>query len=663
MVLPPNARTDLEVGGRLAAFEDRWRHAPRWVRRVVSHGLRLPILTRPPLAPWLRRDLVSPECLALIHSYVEKGAIVRSHRSLCHTSPIFAIPKASGGHRLIFDLRTLNTHIRPLSTRFTGHQRLRQLLPQGAWMACLDIQDAYLHVRMHPSARKFLCFQANDLQFEFTCLPFGLNIAPLVFTSILRPIIKQLRGEQINVLAYLDDLIVWDTSAQNCRRAILRTASVLQEHGFLIHHDKSQPSPSQLKDWLGFRWNSLTPSASLTPPNRDKVRQHCALTLHRGHTNHQDMESLMGRLAFAAQLLPRTRYLKRSLTQLMRCLPKTNEVSPLSEELTTLLRTWALTDALEEVGPLRPSQPDTTIWTDASRHGWGFHDTAGNTRRGSWNTRQAALHISALELLTIQFALDSTLVEPGQCVAVFTDNIAAFYACLKQGSIKAPLMHKIYGDILEILQRRRLTLLPKRIPGIRNVLADALSRPGPVSTEWELDPRDFARIQRWAGPLQVDLMATPFNTKLPTFVCPFHHPEAAAVDALSTPWDTWRRAYLFPPPILIDHLLPRIQAFEGTLVLILSPHSSQPRRTQLQSWATASLPLAFPPHQTAGDKTHIAPWSPSAPWIALLFSAKPSHGGLAKRSPGPSSTPSVSPPAVSRNTHGEPSRSGFGGVP
>lgn len=137
-------------------------------------------------------------------------------------------------------------------------------------------------------------------------------------------------------------------------------------------------------------------------------------------------------------------------------------------------------------------------------------------------------------------------------------------------------MQKLYGDILKVLQRKRLTLLLRRIPGIRNVLADAFI--GPVTTEWELDPRDFTRIQRSTDPLQADLMETPFNTNLPTFICPFHHPKVAAVDALSSPWDTWQRVYLFPPLILIDHL-PRIQSFKGILVLILSPHSSQARRT------------------------------------------------------------------------------------
>ena len=198
-------------------------------------------------------------------------------------------------------------------------------------MACLDIQDVYLHVRMHPSTRKFLCFQANGQHFEFTCHPFGLNIPPLVFTSILR-------GEHINVLAYLDDLIVWDTSTLAYRRVFLRTASVLQEHGFLIRRDVSaSPEPTQ---------------------------------------------GLAGL-------------------------------------------------------PMELSLP-------------------------------------------VSFALS---IEPEQCIAMFTDSISAFYACLKQGSLKAPLIHKIYGDIFEVLQRRHLTLLPRYILRIRNVLADALPLLDPVSTE------------------------------------------------------------------------------------------------------------------------------------------------------------------------------------
>lgn len=86
------------------------------------------------------------------------------------------------------------------------------------------------------------------------------------------------------------------------------------------------------------------------------------------------------------------------------------------------------------------------------------------------------------------------------CIAVFTDNLASYYACLKQGSIKSSLMHQIYGEVLDIVRKKQI-LFPMRIPEIRNVLVDALSRSGPILTEWELHLLDFSRIEDWEGPL------------------------------------------------------------------------------------------------------------------------------------------------------------------
>lgn len=185
-------------------------------------------------------------------------------------------------------------------------------------MACLDIQDAYLHIKLHPATRKLFCFQANGKRFEFTCPPFGLNISSIMFTSLLRPIIQKLRSEHINVLCYLDDLIIWDTSAIACGKTVFRSVTILQEHGSLIHLEKSQPTPSQQKDWLGFRWDSLSNSATFTPHNVNKIKHQSNLIFNQGRTCRSETASLQSRLAFAAQLLPRTCFLKRSLTPLLR---------------------------------------------------------------------------------------------------------------------------------------------------------------------------------------------------------------------------------------------------------------------------------------------------------------------------------------------------------
>lgn len=125
----------------------------------------------------------------------------------------------------------------------------------------------------------------------------------------------------------------------------------------------------------------------------------------QGSITYQEAISLFGCLAFATQFLPSTQYQKRSLTQLMRPLPRSGQPTALSKDLRSLLRVWTFTDALEEVGPLRPLPVVNTIWTDASQHGWGFHDRAGNTRNEQFSNQKTSLHIPALKLLVIKFAL------------------------------------------------------------------------------------------------------------------------------------------------------------------------------------------------------------------------------------------------------------------
>ena len=58
-------------------------------------------------------------------------------------------------------------------------------------------RDAYYAVPIHPESRKYLRFQFKGTTYEFRCLPFGLSLAPRVFTRILRPIVAKLRSEGI----------------------------------------------------------------------------------------------------------------------------------------------------------------------------------------------------------------------------------------------------------------------------------------------------------------------------------------------------------------------------------------------------------------------------------------------------------------------------------
>ncbi|GBC24512.2 DNA-dependent protein kinase catalytic subunit [Rhizophagus irregularis DAOM 181602=DAOM 197198] len=50
--------------------------------------------------------------------------------------------------------------------------------------------------------------QVIKKQYYFTCLPFGLMTSSRIFTKILKPIIKMARARGIQVVAYLNDLLI-----------------------------------------------------------------------------------------------------------------------------------------------------------------------------------------------------------------------------------------------------------------------------------------------------------------------------------------------------------------------------------------------------------------------------------------------------------------------
>ncbi|MFX5957169.1 reverse transcriptase domain-containing protein, partial [Acinetobacter baumannii] len=70
-------------------------------------------------------------------------------------------------------------------------------------MARLDLTSAYLHVPIHPHDRDHLSFFWNGVRYRYRSMPFGLSVAPRVFTKIMKPIVANLRSQGIRLVIYL----------------------------------------------------------------------------------------------------------------------------------------------------------------------------------------------------------------------------------------------------------------------------------------------------------------------------------------------------------------------------------------------------------------------------------------------------------------------------
>ena len=243
------------VGGRLSLFLDSWRSITRdqYVLHLLQHGLHLsfesqPLLTTSPVPFPLPEAHSKREHLrAEIISKLEKGAIeiVVNKSSLGFYSLLFVIPKKNGKLRLVIDLRSLNHHLRKENFYVETPANLRHSIQKGDWVISLDLTDAYLHVPIHPSSRKFLRFCYQDEVFQFRVLPFGLSVNPRVFTRVVDVMMAHVRSLGLQVHHYLDDWLLRNQQLDHLRTQTQGLLHLTTRLGWIPSLEKSELSPTQ----------------------------------------------------------------------------------------------------------------------------------------------------------------------------------------------------------------------------------------------------------------------------------------------------------------------------------------------------------------------------------------------------------------------------------
>ena len=87
-------------------------------------------------------------------------------------------------------------------------------LRKGDYAFRIDLQDAYIHVPIHPSSRKYLRFAFENKVYQFPVLPFGLNTAHQIFTHLGHTVTGYLHRLGISVIQYIDNWLVYHPDHQ-----------------------------------------------------------------------------------------------------------------------------------------------------------------------------------------------------------------------------------------------------------------------------------------------------------------------------------------------------------------------------------------------------------------------------------------------------------------
>ena len=598
--------------------------ASRWALGTIRSGFRLlwgP--RRPPLrfSPPTFRPPGSAERAAVLRE--EVAALVKKGAVEVVTSPspgfyghLFCVPKVSGGWRPVLDLSALNQFLLEVPFKMETAASIREAVRPGDWGASLDLTDAYFHVPIAKADRKWLRFVWEDQIFQFRALPFGLSLAPWVFTMIARELGKVLRSMGIRIRMYLDDWLVLADSQERCGRHMKTLLSATSHLGFLTNLDKSDLTPSQRFCFLGMEFNTV--SFTVAPVQRRVDRLLSCLSAMSGvsHASARQLAALLGTLESLAPLVPLGRLHKR---ELQRCVRERWNPSSLPWDYlielgpwwTAVVHQWSNVQWLLKGVPISLPPPSVHLFTDASMQGWGAHLGAQVTS-GLWDPMQQGLHINLLEMEAVRLALLAFLPAlRGSHVLLRTDNTSVACYLNKQGGVRSPSLSRAAENILLWAQKWDISLTAQHVPGCLNVIADGLSRRGVVRhTEWTLAKEVLEPIwSLWFRPM-VDLFATRFNHRLPIYVSPVRDDGAWAVDALAIPWSNLL-GYAFPPFAILAKVILKARLEAARLILIAPWWPTQPWFPELMSLShVPAVPLVLGPRSLLQPRTGVPHGNP-----------------------------------------------------
>lgn len=514
-----------------------------------------------------------------INRLQDLGVIKKTKKSFGQfVSGYFLVKKSNGKFRFILNLKFFNDFVHTEHFKLEDIRTVVNILEYQDYMCSIDLKDAYFLIPIDKAYWKYLRFCFENQLFEFTCLPFGLSTCPYIYSKVIKVAIAYLRSKGIRITNYLDDILIFGRSREECLINLNTTIKLLTELGFIINYEKSRTEPDTNCKYLGFIINSRVMSLELTKEKKNKIKTTIENIIKKQTCKYSELLSLIGTLVAACPAV-KWGWLFYKELETLKCaegpiaLCDKNRTIKMSNLALKDLRWWN-ENILSSNNKIRTFQFDKEIFSDASLSGWGAICN-GTEAHGFWNVKEKSNHINYLELLAAYLALKSFADKDHDCqILLRIDNIVAISYINKMGGIKFPYLNEITRDIWEWCIERNNWIFAEYVASKENP-ADKESRISNIDTEWELADYAFNIITKEFGNPDIDLFATRINKKCKIFCSWQRDPEAHVINAFTLKWSNffW---YAFPPFALINKVLRKVCEDRTTGIIVVPDWYTQP---------------------------------------------------------------------------------------
>ena len=386
-----------------------------------------------------------------IREEISKGNYVVTHVKPTIVSALGAIPKPDTDKiRLIHDcsrpqFSNVNSYATTQHFSYVTVEKAVSQIKPNSYLAKIDLKSAYRHVPIHPSN-----YRATGLAWQF-------------------------QGDQHVTYLYDNKLPFGE-----CELAYYELIKLLTELGFNINWEKAV-APTQRLTFLGIEIDTVLRQLCLPDSKLCELRQLLSDTLLKRSITKRELQSLVGKLNFAARVVFGGRTFLRRIIDVTNTLSRPHHHVRINTSLRADLLWWARFLSVFNGKAFFVASTPTALEefsTDACPiGGGGFFQ--GDWFYTNWATDHPDLtdaHINLKETFTVFLALHRwKWYLRDKWIVVHTDNHTTISA-LNKGTSRNPQVMQWLRSIFWLSATNNFRITARYIPSKANTVADAISR-------------------------------------------------------------------------------------------------------------------------------------------------------------------------------------------
>lgn len=224
---------------------------------------------------------------------LEQADIIEKIEYATCASPMVVVAKANKDIRICFDGSvTINPFIETHHYPLPVIDELLANKSRANLFCVLDLKGAYQQLIVNNKTKSLLAVNTIKGLYAFKRLPFGVKPAASIFQSVIDKIIGGIENAQ----AYIDDILIWGSTAQELHAHVEKVLERLSHYNVKLNYAKCQWFINKVT-YLGH-----VISARGIEPNLEKVK---AIVEAPAPKNVSQLKALLGMVQYYSKFLPK----------------------------------------------------------------------------------------------------------------------------------------------------------------------------------------------------------------------------------------------------------------------------------------------------------------------------------------------------------------------